>query len=92
MSALILLLLVGVYALRAAQLPLSEAQVLAVKAARWDARQAEILSQRAVGFQIIRVREVDVVSTLEDLTPQPEHWVNGCAADYYQVEQILAER
>ena len=91
-SALIILLLVGAYVLRATQLPLSEAQVLAVKAARWDARQAEIFSQRAAGFQIIRVREVDVVSTLEDLTPQPEHWVNGCAADYYQVEQILAER
>jgi hypothetical protein len=91
-SALIILLLVGAYVLRATQLPLSEAQVLAVKAARWDARQAEILSQRAAGSQIIRVREVDVVSTLEDLTPQPEHWVNSCAADYYQVEQIIAER
>lgn len=91
-SALILLLLVGAYALRAAQLPLNEAQTLAVKAARWDARQAEILSQRAAGFEVIHVREVDIVSTLEDLTPQPEHWVNVCAADYYQVEQILAER
>lgn len=91
-SALMILLLVGLYALRAAQLPLTEARVLAVKAARWDARHAEILYQRAAGSQIIRVREVDVVSTLEDLTPQPEHWVNGCAADYYQVEQIIAER
>lgn len=91
-SALIILLLVGFYALRAAQLPLNQAQALAVKAARWDARQAEILSQRAAGFEVIRVREVDIVSTLEDLTPQPEHWVNVCAADYYQVEQIIAER
>ncbi|GAP09531.1 hypothetical protein BECAL_00675 [Bellilinea caldifistulae] len=91
-AGLVGLLLVGAYVLRATQLPLKEAQMLAVKAARWDARQAEILSQRAAGLQTIRVREVDVVSTLEDLTPQPEHWVNGCAADYYQVEQIIAER
>ncbi len=90
--ALIVLVAVAVYAMRATQLPLREAQVLAVKAERWDARQAEILTQRAAGLQTIRVREVDVVSTLEDLTPQPEHWVNGCAADYYQVEQIIAER
>ncbi len=91
-AGLVFLLLVGAYALRAAQLPLGEAHTLAVKAARWDARQAEILSQRAAGLPTIRVREVDVVSTLEDLTPQSEHWVNRCAADYYGVEQIIAER
>jgi len=90
--ALGLLLLVGVYALHAMQLPLSEAQVLAVKAKRWDARHAQILSQRAQGFSTIRVREIDVVSTLEDLSPQPDHWVNRCAAAYYRVEQIIAER
>lgn len=91
-AMLAVLLGVGAYGLRAVQLPLREAQVLAVKAERWDARQREILTQRADGLQTIRVREVDVVSTLEDLTPQAEHWVNSCAADYYRVEQIIAER
>ncbi|MEW6504664.1 MAG: DUF6056 family protein [Chloroflexota bacterium] len=90
-TGLVLLLLVGAYVLRAAQLPLGEAESLAVKAARWDARQQQILTQRAEGFHTIHVREVDVVSTLEDLTPRPEHWVNRCAADYYKVEQIIAE-
>jgi hypothetical protein len=91
-AVLAVLLAVGAYGLRAVQLPLREAQVLAVKAERWDSRQREILTQRAKGLRTIRVREVDVVSTLEDLTPQAEHWVNGCAADYYRVEQIIAER
>jgi len=91
-AVLAVLLAVGVYGLRALQLPLREAQVLAVKAERWDSRQREILTQRAKGLRTIRVREVDVVSTLEDLSPQAEHWVNGCAADYYRVEQIIAER
>lgn len=91
-AVLVVLLAVGAYSLRAVQLPLHEAEVLAEKAERWDARQQQILTQRAEGLQTIRVREVDVVSTLEDLTSQAEHWVNGCAADFYRVERIIAER
>lgn len=86
------LLLSGLYALRSVSLPLNEAQVMQVKAARWDARQAQILAQRDAGLEEIRVREADVVSTLEDFRPDAAYWVNGCAADYYQVERIIAER
>ncbi len=91
-AGLAALLLSGAYALRSLSLPLNEAQVMQVKAARWDVRQADILAQRDAGAVEVRVREVDVVSTLEDLSPDAVDWVNGCAADYYRVERIIAER
>ena len=53
--------------------------------------QAQILAQRAGGRDEVVVQQVDVVSTLEDFMPQAEHWVNACAADYYQVEAIIAQ-
>lgn len=91
-AGLAALLLSGSYALRSVSLPLNEAQVMRVKAARWDAREVEILAQRDAGAKDVRIREVDVVSTLEDFSPDADYWVNGCAADYYQVERIIAER
>lgn len=90
-AVLVVLLAVGIYGLRAVRLPLEEAQTLSVKAERWEARQAQILAQRAGGQDEVVVRQVDVVSTLEDFMPQAEHWVNTCAADYYQVEAIIAQ-
>ena len=38
----------------------------------------------------IRVREVDVVQTLEDLGPDVDYWVNVCARAYYKVSGIWA--
>ncbi len=90
-AVLVVLLAVGAYGLRAVRLPLEEAQTLSVKAERWEARQAQILAQRAGGRDEVVVQQVDVVSTLEDFMPQAEHWVNACAADYYQVEAIIAQ-
>ena len=61
-----------------------------VKAARFDARDAEIRTARVAGIMNIRVHEVDVVQTLEDIGPDVDQWVNVCARAYYQVSGIWA--
>lgn len=90
LAGLLVLLVVSAYGLRSLALPLSEAREMAVKAARWDARHAQILSARLQGVRDITVPELDVVTSLEDLSPLPSAWVNVCAAHYYQVESITA--
>ncbi len=88
--AALLLLAACAYPLRALPLQRAEIAQMAVKAARFDARDAEIRAARAAGSLNIQVREVDVVQTLEDLGPDPDYWVNVCARAYYQVSGISA--
>jgi hypothetical protein len=87
-----LLLLAGcIYPLRALAPMRQEVSLLAVKAARWDERDAQILAQRSAGIRDVLVRETDVVQTLEDLSPSKDFWVNSCASRYYQVDSITAQ-
>jgi hypothetical protein len=87
-----LLLLAGcIYPLRALAPMRQEVSLLAVKAARWDERDAQILAQRSAGIREVLVRETDVVQTLEDLSPSKDFWVNSCASRYYQVDSITAQ-
>jgi hypothetical protein len=87
-----LFLLAGcIYPLRALAPMRHEVSLLAVKAARWDERDAQILAQRSAGIREVLVRETDVVQTLEDLSPDKDFWVNRCASRYYQVDTITAQ-
>jgi hypothetical protein len=88
--AALLLLAVCIYPLRALAPMREEISLLAVKAARWDERDAQILAQRGAGVREVLVRETDVVQTLEDLSPDKDFWVNRCASRYYNVESITA--
>lgn len=89
-AALLLALGCGAYTVRGIPAILDEAQTLAVKAARWDARQALILTSRAQGDLDVIVPEVDVVSSLEDLGADTDYWINACMANYYQVDGLQA--
>ncbi len=89
-AALLALVVLALYPLRAVSLMRPEIQVLQTKAARWDSRNAEILADRANGQRDLVVPEVDVVSGLEDMGPIATNWVNTCAAGYYGVASITA--
>ena len=89
--AALLLLALCIYPLRALAPMRQEVSLLAVKAARWDERDAQILAQRGAGIREVLVRETDVVQTLEDLSPDADFWVNRCASRYYQVDTITAQ-
>lgn len=89
--ALLALAACSLYPLRLAPIPRQEQAVLAERAARWDARDAQIRAALAGGLAAVTVRQTDVVQTLEDLGPDPRYWVNVCAAMYYGAESITAE-
>ncbi len=91
LAALLLLVVLAVYPLRTVQVAQQEATLLAVKAQRWDARHAQLLAQRAAGQRNLVTVETDVVQSLEDYGPNPDDWVNVCAAGYYQVDSLTAK-
>lgn len=87
------ILLLGVlwfYPLRAVnqvwqQLPSAQNRAIA-----WDERQVEIEKQKASGLRVISVNVLDSVSGVAELSPDPQFWVNRCAAGFYGVESIKA--
>jgi len=87
---LLLVLGLSLYPLRAARVPLADTRQQSVWAARWDARDAQIRQSRAAGVLDLVVKQVEVVRTLEDLGPNPSHWINNCASIYYGVRTITA--
>jgi len=90
LAGLFLLLGLSLYPLRAVRIPLDEIRVLAVWADRWDARDAQIWHDIAAGNSDIVVKQIEVVRTLEDMGPNPKHWINNCASIYYGVQSISA--
>lgn len=88
--ALLLLAAISLYPLRQASIPLNERAGLAARAERWDTRDAQIRAALAAGVREVRVQQVDVVQSLEDLAPEPSNWINACAALYYQASSISA--
>ncbi len=90
LAALLLILGASLYPLRAARIPLSDLRQQSVWAARWDARDAQIRQDRSAGRIDLVVKQVEVVRTLEDLGPDPQHWINNCASIYYGVRTITA--
>jgi len=89
--AVLLILLAGsLYVLQSLTYPVNEGQVLQARAQRWDARHELILGARANGMKVLSVQEVDVVTSLEDIGPDPDHWVNHCVAQYYRLDSITA--
>lgn len=86
-----LLLAASLYPFRVAAVVNRDIAQLSVRAGRWDARNAQILTAAADGQQDIQVRQIDVVQGLEDIGPDPAYWVNRCTAMYYGVRSITAE-
>ncbi|GAP05317.1 MAG TPA: hypothetical protein DEQ80_10730 [Anaerolinea thermolimosa] len=89
----VLFLLAGcLYPFKALPVLQQETSRMALKAGLWDQRDAEIRAARAAGDMEVVVRETDVVQSLQELGPDPEFWVNRCAALYYDIDSITAVR
>lgn len=89
-AALLLLVVFSLYPLRLAAIPRQEQAQLAVRAGRWDARDARIRATLASGIGQVVVEQTDVVQSLEDMGPAPTYWINACAAMYYGAGSITA--
>jgi hypothetical protein len=57
----------------------------------WDGRDAQILADKAQGLENIQVEEFDSISGISELSQDADFWVNGCAAQFYQVGMIEAK-
>lgn len=58
------------------------------RAMDWDARNEQIIASRSAGQSHIVVAGIDSIAQIFELQPNEDHWVNRCAARYYQVESI----
>jgi len=85
----LILLAAAAYVPTTLDYPLTEVQGLQRRAARWDNRHAFILEAHQNGEQNITVQDVVIVSGLEDLRRNPQHWVNSCVARYYDLTSIV---
>jgi hypothetical protein len=60
------------------------------RAMLWDERDATIRKQALMGEKELTVPALDSVSETAELSENPRHWVNQCAARYYGVDSIRA--
>ena len=60
------------------------------RSAQWDARDARIRELAAAGEKNIVVWQLPGIAQVKDLDTRPSHWVNFCAAIYYDVDTIRA--
>ena len=86
----ILLAVAALYPLRAAGLALADIPVYQTRAEAWDTREAQIYKLRAQGQTDLIVFQFDGVEGVKEMDVNANHWVNRCAAKYYQVDTIRA--
>ena len=86
------LLLVSLYPIRSAAGLMETAPLYNKWAAYWDRREAAILGSGAGPREDIHVVELDnIIPRLGELSRDPRHYYNTCAADYYGVRSITAD-
>ncbi len=61
------------------------------RAKAWDARASNIQISRQSGEKNLMVQAYDSIGRIRELSDDPQHWVNRCAATYYQVDSISAQ-
>jgi hypothetical protein len=61
------------------------------RATAWDARAKEIEVNRLSGQMDQIVPAYDSMGRIRELSDDPQHWVNRCAASYYQIDSISAQ-
>ena len=67
------------------------AQPAAFLAYTWDTRHQYIQAQKNAGIIELQVPSLLYSAELEDIGPDPNHWVNSCAAQYYGIQSIVAK-
>jgi len=89
-SALILILLASAYPIRAAVLLLPEVQKTVLFGQAWDRRDALIQQFIAQHQTDGVVPAINSQHGIQELTEDPNNWVNGCVATYYGLKSIIA--
>jgi len=92
-----LFLFVVLYPLYEARKMAAQVPVYQARAAAWDANDAFIRSEIQQGAQNVNVRDsqarsFDPLSGLEELGPDPQNWVNQCAAGFYGLHSLTVNQ
>jgi hypothetical protein len=86
----ILLVVSALYPLRAAWIALADVPAYRHRAEEWDAREALIYNLREQGQTDLMVYQFDGVEGVKEMDVNANHWVNRCAAKYYEINSIRA--
>ncbi len=85
-----LFLLIILYPLRHAWLTIGLIPEYRDRGAAWDARDAYIMELKAQGQIDLLIPQLDGVYGIKEMDVEATHWVNRCAAVYYDVNSIRA--
>jgi hypothetical protein len=88
MASAILLAVAAFYPLRAGWLTLAEVPEYRARAEAWDTREIQINTLIAQGDTDLLIVQLDGVDGVKELEVTEDHWVNRCAAKYYEVKSI----
>jgi hypothetical protein len=86
--AILVVLSLGLYPLRASASLLKEVNDYKAWGSAWDARQAAILAAHTSGETDLVVRWLPNRYGVKDLDGNVRHWINSCAAKYYGINTI----
>jgi hypothetical protein len=84
----ILLAVAALYPLRAGWLTLGDVPEYRARAEAWDIREIQINTLIAQGETDLLIVQLDGVQGVKEMENDPSHWVNRCAAKYYEVDAI----
>ena len=88
--SILILLILAVYPFRAGLQVILEIPEYRARAEKWDTRETQINKLIAQGKTDLMIVQLDGVDGVKELDSSADHWVNICAAQYYEVNSIRA--
>ncbi len=86
----IALAVAALYPLRAAVIALADVPAYRARAESWDKREEQIYTLREEGQSDLMIFQLNGVEGVKEMDVNANHWVNRCAAKYYEVDSIRA--
>jgi hypothetical protein len=87
---MLIVLILAIYPFRASLQVIQEVPEYRRRAEKWDARETQIKTLIAQGETDLTIVQLDGVDGVKELDTFASHWVNVCAAKYYEVNSIRA--
>lgn len=88
--AILILLILAIYPFRAGLQAIQDVPEYRKRALKWDTREALINTLIAQGETDLVVYQLDGIDGVKELDTFANHWVNLCAAKFYEVNSISA--
>ena len=86
----IALLLLALYPLQLMREQMADLKFNQQRARLWDQQAIQIINQRMSGQRNLEVSALDSDAEIAEMSADPAFWVNRCAAQFYQVDSIVA--